>query len=103
MLEEVEFTKDPDHSQMPWKADHDHPVWMEGGHIEGQEPGSFYSAGEQRHIWIEADGKAGPVALVLCDEGDEEAQEDVALHPLLYGPNSVTGLEFEVLVKKNPL
>ena len=33
----------------------------------------------------------------------EDAQEDVALHPLLYGPNSVTGLEFEVLVKKNPL
>ena len=33
----------------------------------------------------------------------EDAQEDVALHPLLFGPNRVTGAEFEVLVKKNPL
>lgn len=33
----------------------------------------------------------------------EDAQEDVALHPLLFGPNRLTGAEFKVLVKKNPL
>lgn len=33
----------------------------------------------------------------------DDATEDAILYPLLYGPNMVTGPEFEVLVKQNPL
>ena len=78
MPEEVELTKDPDHSPMPWKADRDDPVWLEGGNKQSQEPGSFYSSGGQRHIWV-GDDTGIPVALVICDEDDEEALANVHL------------------------